>query len=197
MNQQLLSGLIAYAFVTSITPGPNNLMLMTSGANFGFRRTFPHMMGVSLGFVLMAVVLGAGLVQLFTLYPASFTVLKILSVVYMAWLAWKIANAAAPNPVRGTGQPITFLQACAFQWVNPKAVAMALTALTNYAPDHSFFANLLVAVIFGAVNLPSVSSWVLVGQQIQRWLTNPARLRLFNITMALLLLASLYPVLRA
>ena len=198
MTQQLLSGLIAYAFVTSITPGPNNLMLMTSGANYGFRRTVPHMLGVSLGFVLMAAVLGAGLVQLFSAFPVSYMVLKILSVIYMIWLAWKIANTAAtPDPAKGTSQSITFLQACAFQWVNPKAVAMALTALTNYAPDHSFSASLLVCAIFGAVNLPSVGSWVLVGQQMQRLLTSQTRLRSFNITMALLLLASLYPVLRA
>lgn len=198
MTQQLLSGLIAYAFVTSITPGPNNLMLMTSGANYGFRRTVPHMLGVSLGFVVMAAVLGAGLVQLFSAFPVSYTVLKILSVIYMIWLAWKIANTAAtPDPAKETSQPITFLQACAFQWVNPKAVAMALTALTNYAPDHSFSAILLVSAIFGAVNLPSVGSWVLVGQQMQRLLTSQTRLRSFNITMALLLLASLYPVLRA
>ena len=194
MTQDLFTALIAFAFVTSVTPGPNNLMLMASGANFGWQRTVPHMLGVAIGFVAMILIIGAGLVQVFDAVPVSYTVLRIASVVYMVFLAWKIANAAAPDVARTTGIPMTFLQACAFQWVNPKAWAMGLTALSAYASDQSLRAIVLVGLVFGAINLPSVSLWVILGQQLQRVLTNPARLRLFNITMAILLLGSLYPV---
>ncbi|MEM6341932.1 MAG: LysE family translocator [Pseudomonadota bacterium] len=195
MTLELLTALVTFAFVSSITPGPNNLMLMASGANFGFRRTIPHMMGVGLGFVFMVILVGAGLVQIFDAYPVSYDVLKICSVIYLLWLAWKIARAAPIEKGAKTGTPMTFLQAASFQWVNPKAWAMALTAVTVYTPDTTFAAILIVAVIFGAINLPSVGSWTLLGQQMARILTNPGRLVAFNWTMALLLMASLYPVL--
>ncbi|MDE4273488.1 LysE family translocator [Phaeobacter gallaeciensis] len=194
MTYDLLLALALFAFVSSITPGPNNLMLMASGANFGFRRTIPHMLGVALGFVFMVVLVGAGLVGIFEAFPVSYTVLKVASVAYLLYLAWKIANAGPAETGEGKGNPMTFLQAAAFQWVNPKAWAMALTAISVYAPDQTLWAILLVAALFGAVNLPSVSSWTLLGQQMARVLTNPRRLLLFNWAMAALLVASLYPV---
>ncbi|UWP95783.1 LysE family translocator [Aliiroseovarius crassostreae] len=201
MTLDLFTAFLAFAFVSSITPGPNNLMLMSSGANFGFHRTIPHMLGIGIGFTVMIVLVGAGLMQVFDAVPVSYTVLKGLSVAYLLWLAWKIAHAGAPGKGAGQGAgqagatPMTFLQAAAFQWVNPKAWAMALTAISAYAPDRTLQAVLVVALIFGAVNLPSVSVWTLLGQQIRRVLTNPARLTAFNVTMAALLVASLYPVL--
>ena len=195
MMLETLPALALFAFVTSVTPGPNNLMLMASGANFGFRRTVPHMLGVGLGFVLMTFLVGVGLAGLFQTYPLAVTVLEGVSVVYMLWLAWKIAHAAAPRDRQAGGTPMTFLQAAAFQWVNPKAWAMALTAVTVHAPDRSLWAVALVAVIFGAINLPSVSLWTLIGQQLRRVLTNARRLTLFNWTMAGLLVLSLAPVL--
>ncbi|TDT77192.1 threonine/homoserine/homoserine lactone efflux protein [Litoreibacter halocynthiae] len=195
MTYELLTALIVFAFVSSATPGPNNLMLMASGANFGFRRSVPHMLGISVGFMLMVFLVGIGLVQVFDLYPLSHTILKVASVAYMSWLAWKIANAAPPKQGEAGGTPMTFLQAAAFQWVNPKAWAMALTAVTVYAPTQSVAAVALVAAIFGAVNAPSVSVWTVMGQQMRRILTNPMRLRVFNWVMAALLMASLYPLL--
>ena len=117
------------------------------------------------------------------------------SVAYLLWLAWKFANAAPLGDSNSQTRPLSFLQAAAFQWVNPKAWAMALTATTIYAPDQSMTAILLVALVFGAINLPSVSVWTVLGQQMRRLLTSPARLAWFNRTMAVLLLASLYPVL--
>jgi threonine/homoserine/homoserine lactone efflux protein len=195
MMLETLPALALFAFVTSVTPGPNNLMLMASGANFGFRRTVPHMLGVSLGFVLMAFLVGVGLAGLFQTYPVAQTALKVISVVYMLWLAWKIAHAAAPKDREVGVSPMTFLQAAAFQWVNPKAWAMATYAVTLYAPDRSLWAVALVAVIFGAINLPSVSLWTLIGQQLRRVLTNTRRLTIFNWTMAGLLILSLAPVL--
>ncbi len=195
MTYDILMALIAFAFVSSITPGPNNLMLMASGANFGFRRTIPHMLGIGLGFTFMVLLVGAGLVQVFDRYPISHTVLKVLSVLYLLYLAWKIAHAAPAKGADTAGTPMTFLQAAAFQWVNPKAWAMALTATAAYAPEQSLNAILLVALVFGAINLPSVSTWTVLGQQMARILTNPHRLLVFNWTMAALLVASLYPVL--
>ena len=192
---ETLTALVAFAFVSSVTPGPNNLMLMASGANYGFARSMPHMLGIALGFTLMIVLVGAGLVQLFDAWPPSYTILKILSVVHMTWLAWKIARAAPVEKSKAAGTPMTFMQAAAFQWVNPKAWAMALTALSVYATDASLAAFVLVAAVFGLVNLPSIALWTIMGQQMARLLTNPARLRAFNWTMAALLVASLYPVL--
>jgi threonine/homoserine/homoserine lactone efflux protein len=113
----------------------------------------------------------------------------------MLWLAWKIAHAAPPEDKAAGGTPLTFLQAAAFQWVNPKAWAMALTAVSVHAPDRSLAGVALVAVIFGAINLPSVGVWVLMGRQLRRYLGRPGRLRAFNITMAVLLVLSLLPVL--
>jgi threonine/homoserine/homoserine lactone efflux protein len=195
MMLETLPALALFALVTSVTPGPNNLMLMASGANFGFRRTVPHMLGVGLGFVLMTFLVGIGLAGLFQTYPLAVTALEVVSVVYMLWLAWKIAHAAAPKDRQAGGTPMTFLQAAAFQWVNPKAWAMALTAVTVYAPDRSLWAVAAVSVIFGAINLPSVSLWTLIGQQLRRILTNARRLTIFNRTMAGLLVLSLAPVL--
>ena len=195
MTQDVLIALVTYAFVTSVTPGPNNLMLMASGANFGFRRTIPHMLGIGVGFVVMTVLVGLGLVGVFDRWPVTHDVLKVASVAYMLWLAWKIANAAPPAEGAPAGKPFSFLQAAGFQWVNPKAWAMALTAISVYAPGQAVGAVLWVGAVFGAVNLPTVSTWTLAGQAMRRALSDPARLRLFNRAMALALVASLWPVL--
>jgi len=192
MNQTTLLALSAFALVSSITPGPNNMMLMASGANFGLRRTVPHALGVGIGFTLMIVLVGVGLMGLFDLFPILNTVLKVVSVAYLLWLAWKIANAAAPDTETGArGKPMTFFQAVLFQWVNPKAWSMALTAIALYAPDRNLGAVLLVAVVFGIINLPSTSLWAVMGQVMRSWLSSPARLRAFNWTMAALLVGSL------
>ncbi|MEP5761170.1 MAG: LysE family translocator [Litoreibacter sp.] len=195
MTYELFTGLALFAVVSSITPGPNNLMLMASGANFGFRRSIWHMLGIGIGFTVMIILVGLGLIQIFEAYPVSHTILKIGSALYLAWLAWKIANAAPPQKGESGGTPMTFMQAAAFQWVNPKAWTMALTAISLYAPDQSTRAILAVALIFGIINIPCVSIWTVMGQQLRRILTNPKRLRAFNWIMAASLIASLYPVL--
>lgn len=198
MTVDLLGALAAFAFVSSITPGPNNLMLMASGANFGMSRSLPHMMGVAVGFTVMIVLVGIGLMQIFDLWPPSYDILKYGSVIYLLWLAWKIANAGEPGRAKSpTGSPITFWQAAAFQWVNPKAWAMALTAIAAYAPARDLGGVLMVSAVFGAINLPSISAWTMMGQQIRRILTSPGRLRLFNWTMAALLILSVLPVIFA
>lgn len=170
-------------------------MLMASGANYGFARSIPHMLGISIGFSVMILLVGAGLVRIFDNWPVSYTILKIASVAYMTWLAWKIATAAPVAAQKPQGNPLSFLQAAAFQWVNPKAWAMALTALSVYAADATLLAFGIVAGVFAVVNLPAITLWTVLGQQMARFLTNPVRLRAFNWTMAALLMASLYPVL--
>ena len=197
MTYELLTALTGFAFVSSITPGPNNLMLMASGANFGFRQTIPHMLGVGIGFVLMLIIVGLGLVQIFVLYPVTITALKVLSVVYMLFLAWKIATAAPPEMGEAAGTPMTFLQAAAFQWVNPKAWAMALTAMAAYAPSQTLLAVVWVGGVFGAVNFPSISAWTIMGQKIRKLLASHRHLRVFNTVMAVLLILTLYPVLKS
>ncbi|MFB0929898.1 MAG: LysE family translocator [Ascidiaceihabitans sp.] len=195
MTIELLTALASFCLASSITPGPNNLMLMASGANFGFLKTTPHLLGVGFGFMLMVFLVGIGLAQLFDNYPIAHAILKVVSVVYLLYLAWKIANAAPISAADSQGTPMRFLQAAAFQWVNPKAWTMAVTAVTVYAPDTNLISILIVSAMFGLVNLPSISLWVVLGQQMARILTNPKRLRLFNWTMAALLIGSLYPVL--
>lgn len=193
MDMQQFIGLTGFAFVSSITPGPNNMMLMASGANFGIRRTVPHMLGVAIGFTLMIAIVGAGLLGLFMAWPAAFTVLKVVSAVYLLWLAWKIATTPPPSEGAASagGRPMTFIQAALFQWVNPKAWTMALTALTVYAGTQEPLMVLAVAAVFGLVNLPSVGVWAYLGQYLQRWLTSDKSRRLFNWSMATLLVGSL------
>lgn len=192
---QTLPALAVFAFVSSITPGPNNLMLMTSGTNFGFRRTLPHLMGVALGFVLMIVLVGLGLAELFARYPVAHEVLKWVSVAYLLYLAWKVATAHPPRDGEAAGRPLTFLQGLLFQWVNPKAWTMALTGVTVYMPPVDPWIGLaLVAGLFGLVNLPCVGLWAAMGVKLRRWLGDAQRLRRFNVAAALLLVASLYPM---
>ncbi len=194
----LLLALAGFAAVTLVTPGPNNMMLLASGANFGYRPTIPHLVGISVGFGLMVVLVGMGLMGLFELIPPLQWVLKTASVAFLLWLAWKIAHAAAPgSQARAPARPITFLQAAAFQWVNPKAWTMALTSIAAYAPERSLVAVAVVAAMFLVLNLFSGSFWMLLGREARRLLSNPARRAAFNWTMAGLLLATLIPVLFA
>lgn len=192
MDLEVLTALALFALVSSITPGPNNLMLMASGANFGVRRTVPHMLGIGVGFVVMVILVGIGLVGVFEAYPISYDVLRVVSITYLIYLAWKIATAAPPEPGEAVGKPFTFIQAALFQWVNPKAWAMGLTAVTVYAPNQSFEAILWVALVFGVINLPSISCWTILGRQIQPLLSNGKRMQVFNFLMAGLLLATVF-----
>ncbi|MBT7342066.1 Cysteine/O-acetylserine efflux protein [Rhodobacteraceae bacterium IMCC1933] len=196
MTYSLLTGLVLFCFVSSITPGPNNLMLMATGANFGARRAAPHASGIVLGFTFMIVAIGLGVAQLFQIYPLAHQLLGVVSVIYLIYLAYKTATARtnldSPEP---TGKPITFWQAAAFQWVNPKAWTMALAAVTVYAPQPVTYKEVIVvATIFGAINLPCISVWLMLGVKMRRFLTTPARLRGFNWTMAGLLILSLAPI---
>lgn len=187
---------MGFTFVTVITPGPNNLMLLASGANFGVRRSLPHMAGIAFGFPGMVLLVGIGISQIFDRFPVLGDVLLVASCVYMLWLAWKIAHAAPPAQDSAVaGNPLTFVQAAAFQWVNPKAWSMALASIALYAASHELSAVLWVVAAYVLSGLISTTTWTVLGRQLRRLLSNPVRLRVFNWTMAALLLASLIPAL--
>lgn len=195
MTGALLSALVIFCFVSSITPGPNNLMLMTSGVNFGVRRTVPHMVGIALGFTVMVALVGLGLAGVFTRYPSLLVGMKWVGAAYMVYLAVKLARAAPLTAGGALGDPMTFLQAAAFQWVNPKAWIMALTGVATYADQGDYTRSvLLVALVFGIVTLPCIACWALFGTALRHALQRPLVLRAFNWTMGALLIASLYPV---
>jgi len=193
-----LAALLVYAFVTSITPGPNNLMLLSSGVNFGFGRSVPHMLGIGIGFVVLLLAVGFGLGAILTAFPALHTALKVAGSAYLLYLAWKIAMArSVTRDSEQNARPLTFLDAAAFQWVNPKAWVMAITAMAVYTvPESPFLSVLLIALAFGVVNLPSVSVWAGFGTALRGFLSDPVRLKWFNIAMGLLLAATLWPMLR-
>ena len=197
MTAEIFTALALFAFVSSITPGPNNMMLMSSGLTFGWVLTLPHMLGVAIGFTVMIFAVGVGLGALFEAMPQLYLGLKIISVAYLLYLAWKIANSAPiGDSGRAGSRPMTFLQAAAFQWVNPKAWVMAVTAIAAYAPKQAFFANVLaVALVFGIINLPCISAWVMFGNILRAYLRDAKTVRIINIGMALALVASLYPLL--
>ncbi|MGC0053324.1 LysE family translocator [Brucella pituitosa] len=199
MSLEIFLALLVFAFVSSVTPGPNNLMLLTSGVNFGFRRTIPHMLGIGVGFFILLLAVGFGLGALIETVPSFYTSLKFAGGAYMLYLAWKIATSRSIGESKGSdsGKPMTFLQAAAFQWVNPKAWVMGVTGIATYANhDNYYVAVLLVSVAFAIVNLPSVSVWAGFGTLLRNWLSDPVRLKWFNLTMALLLILSLWPMLK-
>lgn len=199
MTYDILLALVAFAFVSSITPGPNNLMLLASGTNFGLRRTVPHLAGVNVGFVLMTMMVGLGLASVLEVFPQAVLVLKVASAIYLVYLSWKIATAAPladDSPSASSGTPMTFLQAVAFQWVNPKAWAMTLTAVSAYTVTARPLVSLgIIGLVFAVVQLPCITSWAVLGTQIRRFLSSSLRLRAFNIVAALLLLGTIWPIL--
>ncbi|MHC8372974.1 LysE family translocator [Pseudomonas sp. MDT1-85] len=197
LSLDLLLGFALFALVTSITPGPNNTMLLASGVNFGFNRTIPHMLGITCGFFVLVVAVGFGLGTMFQTYPMLYTVLRYVGAAYLLYLAWKIAHSGpVAEGEQGEGKPISYLGAAAFQWVNPKAWIMAIGAISTYTPMQGYFTNVIViAAVFALINLPSVSVWAGCGTLLRNVLRDRRWLRLFNWGMALLLVASMYPLL--
>ena len=197
MPLDTFAALVLFAFTTSITPGPNNMMLFTSGVNFGFRRTIPHMLGIGAGFLSLLLAVGLGLGAVLHTVPALYTVLKFAGGAYLLWIAWKIGSSRSLSEGKTSAAPMSFLSAAAFQWINPKAWVMAVTAMATYTnPDLYIVSVLIVGLAFALVNVPSVSTWAGFGSALRDWLSDPVRLKWFNITMALLLVLSLWPMLK-
>lgn len=198
MPADVFLALATFALVTSVTPGPNNFMLLASGVNFGFWRTVPHMLGISSGFCTLLLGVGLGLGALLQTFPALHLALKVAGGAYLLYLAWKIAMSRSVYAgTDANAAPMTFLQAAAFQWVNPKAWVMAVTAMAVYTnPERPIVSMALVAISFPLINLPSVSVWAGFGMALRGFLADPVRLKWFNIAMGVLLAATLWPMLR-
>jgi threonine/homoserine/homoserine lactone efflux protein len=196
MPYDVLLALTVFAFVMAFTPGPNNILLTASGVNFGFTRTIPHLLGVDIGFVFMLAVFAAGLGFIFASLPALQLVLKIAGAAYMLWLAWKVASAKpAASDGSAPGRPMTFLQAAAFQWVNPKAFVAVLSGVAVYMrPGHERDDFVIVLIVFALATALSTATWAGFGVALRRFLRDPGHARIFNVTMALLLVASIYPI---
>jgi threonine/homoserine/homoserine lactone efflux protein len=197
MSPEIFAALLLFAFVTSITPGPNNLMLLASGVNFGFRRTVPHMLGIGAGFLSLLLGVGFGLGAVVTGFPLLHLLLKIGGGAYLLYLAWRLAMSRTIGEGSGAARPMRFHEAAAFQWVNPKAWVMAIAAMAAYTNPADYTASVLVVgLAFALVNLPSVSAWAGFGAALRTWLSDPVRLKWFNMSTGALLVLSLWPMLR-
>jgi len=194
---ETLLPLLGYVVVSTCTPGPNNLMVLASGANFGVQRTLPHILGIAFGFPVMIVAVGLGLGFVFDQYPIVHVILKYVTFAYLLWLAWKIANAGRPDPEGGAIKPMTFLQAAAFQWVNPKGWAMFIGALALFTTTSGNrpLQVALIAALFGLACLPNGVAWALFGRSIAGYLQNDRVRFWFNLVMAALLIVSVVPTL--
>ena len=196
VSVELLAAFCVFAVATLFTPGPNNVMLMASGLNFGLPRTWAHIFGVGLGFALMFLLVGLGLGALFTAWPVLYTLLKYAGAAYLLYFAWLIATAApATEGEAARGRPLTFVEAAAFQWVNPKGWVVAVGATASYAALAAFPANIaIMTVLFALLGLLSALTWAWFGSGLRTVLRRPGAVRVFNVVMALLLVASIYPV---
>jgi threonine/homoserine/homoserine lactone efflux protein len=197
VQTEILIALISFCFVTTVTPGPNNMMLLSSGVTWGFKRTIPHIFGISGGCAIMVIVLGWTVAGIASQSPLFYRALHILSTAYLLWLAWKIATSTGPNDAQAKGRPLRLIDAAAFQWVNPKAWAMVLGAIASFArPGHLTTDVPLIAGVLVVVGLPCIALWAGAGTMLKGLLRDHRALRGFNIIMALLLVASILPGLR-
>jgi threonine/homoserine/homoserine lactone efflux protein len=201
MSSATIVAFMLFSFVAAITPGPNNLMVMTSGVNYGFRATLPHLLGICIGFPVMVLAIGLGLGEAFTRVPLLYTILKWGGIAYLLYLAWCIARTTPPTGSDSNDKPrqvMGFWNAAAFQWINPKAWMMALSAFSTYAPPASGFGvTLAIVLTWGAMSFPCVGAWALFGAKMRHVLREPRAFKIFNYSMAALLVASLLPLLRS
>ena len=188
--------IIAFSVTACVTPGPNNAMIMASGLNYGIRRSMPHYLGIVLGFPTMVLAVGMGIAQLFELYPVMHLVLKIAGAAYLSYLAYKIATAPVSETSVSEGTPFTFIQAAAFQWVNPKAWVLAVGATVTYTTlgEGYVLQVITIGLIFMIFGAPCIMLWLWGGASLKTLMRNPGTVRIFNISMALLLIGSLVPV---
>jgi threonine/homoserine/homoserine lactone efflux protein len=197
MTIELFMGLFVFAGIAAFTPGPNNALLMASGMNFGFRRSLPLISGVAIGFPLMIGLIGLGLGKVFDAYPGLYQILKYSGAAYMLFLAWKIATAKASTPEVKKAKPLSFIQMCLFQWINPKGWVMAVTALSAYTLAQNYYSDVATVVgMFVFMGITSALTWAAFGAALKNVMTDPRYFRVINVTLALLLVISLVPMLR-
>jgi threonine/homoserine/homoserine lactone efflux protein len=193
----MLVSILSFAFAMVMTPGPNNIMMLSSGLTFGYRKTLPHLLGVMIGFPLMVLAIGFGLGSLFEQFPLLLKVLKYIGITYLLWMAWHIAHAEGgyetePN---SSDRPFTFIQAAMFQWVNPKAWIMAITSVSSFVtkPEYAITQILIIAGTFLLCGIISTNSWTLGGVLLKRFIRHAKSIQRFNITMAILIVVSILP----
>ena len=193
---EVLPALLLFTASASFTPGPNNIMILSSGLNFGVRRSLPHLCGVCVGLAVMLIAVGSGVGYLFSKYQYIHEAIKIIGVCYLSYLAWKIATSAPSQQADTLAEPLTFMQAALFQWVNPKALVMGTSAIATFTTVGSDLVPqiALIVLVFFIMAWPAVASWLMFGASLQRVLANPNHQRRFNIAMALILMASMYQV---
>lgn len=193
---ELLLAVLFFAFSTTITPGPNNVMIMSSGVNYGVRASLPHWLGICLGFPFMVLLVGLGFGVVFDRYPHLHQVIKILGTLYLLWLAWRIASAEPKAIEQGKSKPFSFFQAVMFQWVNGKAWVMATGAIAAFTSVTGVYWQQvsIITLAFLLVAFPCVGVWLLFGAALRTILTKPLFQRIFNVTMAIILVLSVVPV---
>ncbi|OZB05868.1 MAG: lysine transporter LysE [Idiomarina sp. 34-48-12] len=193
---EIFIAVLFFAFSTTITPGPNNVMIMSSGMNYGVKASLPHFLGICLGFPLMVLLVGLGFGVIFDRFPNLHQLIKVLGVLYLIWLAWHIGTAEPQAIKKGEKKPFTFWQAALFQWVNAKAWVMASGAVAAFTTVQGtpFLEVLAITLAFLLMAFPCVGVWLVFGSLLRKVLTNPIMQRLFNITMAIILVLSIVPV---
>ena len=184
-----------FALSTTITPGPNNIMLMSSGVNFGFKNSLPHLFGIAIGFPIMVAAVGLGFSAIFTLIPDFHLIIQCIGIVYLLYLSWLIAQSQSQDFKKSEALKITFRKAALFQWVNPKAWVMAIGAIATYTTSETHFSWQVAYIVFSffLVAIPCLSIWLFFGQYLSKYLSKAHYLRLFNYAMAMLLVLSLIP----
>jgi threonine/homoserine/homoserine lactone efflux protein len=195
MSQSLLLAFIVFAIVMFFTPGPNNIMVLSSGLTYGFRRTLPHIAGITIGFAFMVAAVGLGFGSIFIAYPVLQTILKYAGAAYLIYLAIAIALSGPPKADEAGSRPMTFWGAAVFQWVNVKGWVMVIGTITAYAAIARFPLNIAIqTVLCLLLGITSTVTWTLFGSALRPVLKSERAVRAFNVLMALLLLGSLYPV---
>jgi len=193
----LLPALLLFAFTSSITPGPNNVMILTSGLNYGVRRSLQHLAGIVLGFPAMIIILGMGAGIVFNRYPVIHEVIKVAGLLYLLYLAWRIATAEPGSLDAGARKPLTFIQSALFQWLNPKGWMMAMGALATFTTSagNELTQVLVIALVFFVGTILCSGSWLIFGVTLKHVLSQKKYMQLFNRVMALLLVISVLPIL--
>jgi threonine/homoserine/homoserine lactone efflux protein len=195
MSQSLLLAFVVFAIVMFFTPGPNNIMVLSSGLTYGFRRTLPHIAGITIGFAFMVAAVGLGFGTIFIAYPVLQTILKYAGAAYLIYLAIAIAFSGPPKAGEAGSRPMTFWGAAVFQWINVKGWVMVIGTITAYAAIARFPLNIAIqTVLCLLLGITSTVTWTLFGSALRPVLKSERAVRAFNVLMALLLLASLYPV---
>lgn len=192
-----LISIMLFAISTSITPGPNNIMVMTSSLNYGAKKSLPLLSGICVGFALMLLLVGLGMGELFNLFPALSLIIKCIGTIYLLYLAWLIVNSGSVSSNIQKAKPLGFFKGAIFQWVNAKAWVVAIGAIAAFTSsgEENLIQNLTISLAFLVFSFPCVGVWLLFGSLLREKLQNQQHLKLFNVVMSLLLVLSVLPVL--